>query len=139
MDFNAKTADMNVFYNADLNLQEECLKHMSYENMHSLTLSNINQFELTMQYLKRPTFTSVDQADDAMFGVFPNPGKEHVTIKAPVENSVVRFYDLQGRLVLAKPFDFNATVNIGDWTPGIYLWEIWNGTHKEASGKWVKE
>ena len=131
--------DMNVFYNADLNLQEECLKHMSFKNMNSLTLSNINQFELTMQYMKRPASTSVDQTDDVKYGIFPNPGKDKVTIKASAENAVIRFYDLQGRLLLAKPFDFNITVNTGDWTPGIYLWEIWNGTRKEASGKWLKE
>ena len=71
--------------------------------------------------------------------VLPNPGKDELSIKAPVGNALVRFYDLQGRLVFVKPFDFNITINTGDWTPGIYLWEIWNGRQKEASGKWIKE
>ena len=61
------------------------------------------------------------------------------SIKAPVENSVIRFYDMQGRLLMAKPFDFSTTISTGDWSQGVYLWEIWNGTQKEASGKWVKE
>ena len=76
---------------------------------------------------------------DVFATVLPNPGKDEVTIKAPVRNALIRFFDLQGRLLLAKPFDFNITFNTGDWTQGIYLWEIWNGARREASGKWIKE
>ena len=130
--------DKTVFFGADLCLQEECIQQMSYESMDDLNSTDISQFELTMQYIKRPTYTYVDQTDDVRFGLFPNPGKDHVTIKALVENSVIRFFDLQGRLLLAKPFDFSTTVNTDGWAPGIYLWEIWNGTRKEATGKWVK-
>lgn len=92
-----------------------------------------------MQYIKRPTFISESQHDTAEYHVYPNPGKDEVTIKALVENAVIRFYDPQGRLLLAKPFNFNTTVNTGRWAPGTYLWELWNGTQKEASGKWVRE
>ena len=71
--------------------------------------------------------------------LYSNSSNNAVTVKAPTENAVIRFYDLQGRLLLAKPFDFNTTISTSQWTPGIYLWELWNGTRKEASGKWVKE
>ena len=67
-----------------------------------------------------------------------NPGKDMITVSAQTENAVIRFYDMQGHLLIAKPFDFNTTVNTGDWTPGMYFWEIWNSTQKEASGKWMK-
>ena len=56
-----------------------------------------------------------------------------------MEDCVVRFYDLNGHLILAKPFDFATDVATDNWTPGLYLWEIWNGTQRQASGKWVKE
>ena len=71
--------------------------------------------------------------------VQPNPGNGQVRIEAPTEDCVVRFYDLNGRLILAKPFDFATDVDTDHWTPGLYLWEIWNGTQHQASGKWVKE
>lgn len=85
-------------------------------------------------------YDDTEEKTAAVFAtVLPNPGKDELTVKAPVENALIRFYDLQGRLLFVKPFDFNITVNTGDWTQGIYLWEIWNGARKEASGKWIKE
>ena len=133
-------ASRTVFFNSDLDLHEECLKQMSYESLAVYSPStDINQFELTMQYMTRPSFAAVDQKDEFKCGVYPNPGNNEITVNAPAENAVIRFFDLQGRLMLAKPFDFSTTIGTGDWPQGIYLWEIWNGTQKEASGKWVKE
>lgn len=129
-----------LFFDDDLNWQQKCLETMTYENLYNHTpIIYYNQFEMTMMDTPRPPYMSVDDHVVSICTVFPNPGKESVTVKAPMENAVVRLYDLQGRQLLAKPFDFQTTVNTGDWAPGIYLWEVWNGPHKEASGKWVKE
>ena len=134
-DYNA-----TVFFDGNLTLQEECLKQMSFESMYGYhEATQINQFEVTMQYMKGSALVSEEQGGDVGFGIFPNPGRDEVTIKAPCENMVVRFYDMQGRTVFAKPFDFDVSVGTGSWAPGIYLWEIWSGTEKGASGKWIKE
>ncbi len=61
-----------------------------------------------------------------------------VKVSAGVDNAVVRFYDLQGRLRDARPFDFSTTINAGGWPSGVYLWEIWRDDQKLGSGKWVK-
>lgn len=129
--------DQMVFFMSELTWQQKALTYFVYEELFGSAL--INQFEFEMIYTKTPTYMSAKENEQVKCGVYPNPGKENVTISAPVENSVIRFYDSQGRMLLAKPFDFNTTVGTDDWAPGMYLWEIWNGTQKEASGKWVKE
>lgn len=126
-----------IFFEPELSMQQNALGCFVWETLMGSTL--VNQFEFEMVYTKKPTYVSTMENDAALCQVYPNPGSDQVTIKAPVENSVIRFYDMQGRLLMAKPFDFSTTISTGDWSQGIYLWEIWNGTQKEASGKWVKE
>ena len=126
-----------IFFAPELKRQQDALVCFNYEDLFGSAL--INQFEFEVVYTKTPTYMSVEDNDAAECQVYPNPGNNEITIKAPVENAVIRFFDLQGRLLLAKPFDFSTTIGTDDWPKGIYLWEIWNGTQKEASGKWVKE
>ena len=126
-----------IFFAPELKKQQDALEYFDYEDLFGSAL--INQFEFEVIYTKTPTYMSAEENNAAVCQVYPNPGNNEITIKAPAENSVIRFYDLQGHLVLAKPFDFNTIINTSDWSHGIYLWEIWNGTQKEATGKWVKE
>ena len=129
-----------MLFGKELELQQDCIETMTYKNLNNhLPKIDYYQFEFTMERLKRPTYQSVEEDSKSSCAVYPNPGKDYVTIKASVLNAVVRFYDLQGRLLLAQPFDFQTDVNAASWTPGIYLWEIWNGPNTEASGKWIKE
>ena len=72
-------------------------------------------------------------------GIYPNPGSTNVRIESPYENAVVRFYDLQGKLVKARLFSFSTDINAENWPSGIYVWEIWHDNQKTASGKWLKE
>ena len=125
-----------IFYEPELKWQQQALRYYYYDIL--FPSENINQFEFDMIHTVQPTYLSIESGDLTLVGVYPNPGKECVSINAG-DNSVVRFYDLHGRMILAKPFDFQTNVNTDGWTKGIYLWEIWNGTRKEASGKWVKE
>lgn len=98
-----------------------------------------NEMEIGYIYTEIPTYNSVEEKDNEACKVYPNPGNGSVTITAPFERSVIRFYDLQGRLVQAQLFDFQTNINTADWKSGLYLWEIWQDTQKIASGKWVKQ
>ena len=126
-----------IFFAPELKRQQEALKCFDYEDLFGSAL--INQFEFEMAYTKTPTYMSTKDKNTDIIQVYPNPGNDEITVKVPSENSVIRFYDLQGRLMLAKPFDFNISISTNNWSQGIYLWEIWNGTQKEAFGKWIKE
>ncbi len=89
--------------------------------------------------MNEPTYVSTEENQELACGVYPNPGSRNIQIESPSENAVVRFYDLQGRLMTAKLFSFGTAINAESWPTGIYLWEIWHDNQKAASGKWVKE
>ena len=126
-----------VFFDPELKQQQRALTYFVYEDLFGSAL--VNQFEFEMAYTPKPTYYSTEENHQTPYCVYPNPGKDMITVSAQKENAVIRFYDLQGHLLLAKPFDFYTSVNTGDWTPGMYFWEIWNGTQKKASGKWMKK
>lgn len=119
-----------VFNNPLLSMQESDLPG---------TCAYYNEMEIEYIYTQTPTYNSVGEKDNEACKVYPNPGNGSVTVTAPFERSVIRFYDLQGRLVHAQLFDFQTNINTADWKSGLYLWEIWQDTQKAASGKWVKQ
>ena len=119
-----------VFNNPLLSMQESDLPG---------TCAYYNEMEIEYIYTQTPTYNSVGEKDNEACKVYPNPGNGFVTVTAPFERSVIRFYDLQGRLVHAQLFDFQTNINTVDWKSGLYLWEIWQDTQKAASGKWVKQ
>ena len=99
----------------------------------------INQFEITLVYTEEPEYLGADENGQARCSIYPNPGSGTLKVEAPMEDAVVRFYNLQGQLMLARPFDYNAEVSAEDWPSGMYLWEIWHENTKEAAGKWIKK
>lgn len=126
-----------IFFESYMKIQQKALRYYTYEDMNGS--GKINQFEITMEQTKEPTYAEIEKHAQHKIQVYPNPGTECVTVKVPAENAVVRFYDLQGHLLLVKPFDFQTDINTESWVPGIYLWEVWDGSQKEASGKWIKK
>ena len=131
-------ANQSLFTEPELKEHQRALSYFVYEDMHGS--ANVNQFVFTLQETCKPIYmSSSENNQDQQYQVFPNPGTDVIQITAPAENAVVRFYDLQGRLVYAQPFDFNTTIHAESWATGIYVWEIWDGFNKAARGKWVKK
>lgn len=112
---------------------------LQWQQKEMLNFFSVNQLEFSMTYTDFPPYLSVDEGQSQEINVYPNPGKEELKIVAPIENAVIRFYDLQGRKVAVLPFDFTTTINTNEWVSGTYIWEIWHNTQKEARGKWIKE
>ena len=121
---------ISIFNNPLLSMQEKDLHECC---------GSYNEMEIEYVYTAIPTYNSVEEKDNEACKVYPNPGNGSVTITAPFERSVIRFYDLQGRLVHAQLFDFQTNISTADWKSGLYLWEIWQDTQKIASGKWIKQ
>lgn len=121
---------ISIFNNPLLSMQEKDLHECC---------GSYNEMEIEYVYTEIPTYNSVEEKDNEACKVYPNPGNGSVTITAPFERSVIRFYDLQGRLAQAQLFDFQTNISTADWKSGLYLWEIWQDTQKIASGKWVKQ
>ncbi len=130
-------SSQTVMFGSYLKAQQSALGYYAFDLEHGHAY--VNQFEITLELTKMPTYLDAEETEERPIAVFPNPGRDALTVTAPMENAVVRIYDLRGRLVLAKPFDFQTDIHTGDWATGIYLWEVWNGIGKAASGKWVKQ
>ena len=126
-----------ILFESYLKGQQDMLYNLSYEVYYDQ--GNFNQIEFRNAYTNIPVYLSAEENEDSDCNVYPNPGYGNINIKAPIENAVIRMYDIQGKLMLARPFNFNTTINTENWPAGMYLWEIWHDSQKEACGKWVKE
>ena len=131
--FNGQT----IFFESYLKPQQRVLYYLVFEEYNGH--GNINQLEFTLEYTNRPTYLSAEKRPETVYKVYPNPSSDKITIEAPVENAVIRLYDPQGRLMLARPFDFTTTVTTGTWPSGMFFWEIWHENRKLTSGKWIKK
>ena len=129
--------NQTILFGDALKNQERTLRFYEDEigNGHGM----INQFEMTFIYTEEPIYMGANENGQTKCCVYPNPGKENITIEAPTEDAVIRFYNQQGQLILARPFDFSTQINTGNWPSGLYFWEIWHEYNRASSGKWVKE
>ena len=129
--------NQTVLFGSNLKAQQRALSYMVYEEMNGH--GNINQLVFTLEEMNEPIYLGADENNYAKCCVYPNPGTGSLKVEAPVENAVIHFYNLQGQQVLARPFDFSTEINAEALPSGMYLWEIWHNSQKQASGKWVKE
>ncbi len=129
--------NQTVLFGSELESQQRMIGYMAYESFHGQ--GNVNQFEFTLEEMNKPIYMDVEESQPLSFDVYPIPGRDKLNVVASIENSVIRVYDLQGKLIMVRPFDFATEINTESLPSGIYLWEIWHNTQKQASGKWVKE
>lgn len=128
--------DSPLWFDATFDLAQEATQKLCVEEYDTLDFSEL---EISYTNTKRPFYHTTETYIPLKCEVFPNPGSDIVTVSASLENGIIRFYDTQGRMVYEAPFDFRANINTGDWTAGIYVWEIWRDSLRKAYGKWVKK
>ena len=126
-----------LFYEPYLTEQEHALRFHAYDDLYDS--EHINQFVFTLTETNEPTYVNTHEQQGSKFSIFPNPSQGQLKVESPLDNTVIRIYNLQGQLVMAKLFDFNTDINAENLPSGIYLWEIWHNSQKQACGKWVKE
>lgn len=129
--------NQTILFPSYLKIQQRTLRYYMYEDMNGG--GSINQFEFMLEAFEEPVYLNVTEDKENACVAYPNPGNSVLKLETNTMDAVVRFYDLQGKLMVTKPFDFNIEVSTENWPEGIYLWEIWHDNQKEACGKWVKE
>ena len=129
--------NQTIFFGSALANQQRTMRFYQKEEYNGL--GNINQFEITLFYTEEPIYWDLDDSSLDKCNVYPNPGRDILRVVAPTEDAVIRLYNLQGQRVMARPFDFSTEINAEALPSGMYLWEIWHNSQKEACGKWVKE
>ena len=126
-----------VFFEPYLKEPEHALRFYGYDDL--FDCEYIGQFVFTLAEMNEPTYVGTEEKQELECGIYPNPGNESIKVESPSENAVVRFYDLQGKLMTARMFSFGTSIDTENWPTGIYVWEIIHDNQKAASGKWVKK
>lgn len=73
-------------------------------------------------------FNDVAEQEISALSVYPNPVQDRLNLVANESIEQVRIFDLNGRLI--STLEYPRTIQMHEFTPGIYLFEI-----KSASGK----
>lgn len=61
--------------------------------------------------------------------VYPNPAKEKITLKSPIQISQMNILDLTGRTILQKTCnDFEPSMDIRELKPGVYFIQVTKGS-----------
>jgi hypothetical protein len=56
---------------------------------------------------------------------YPNPSTDVITVTAARGNSLVcEIYSSTGQLMLVKPFDGSTTIQVSDWSAGVYTYNV---------------
>jgi len=56
---------------------------------------------------------------------YPNPTTDVITVTAARGNSLVcEIYSATGQLMLVKPFDGSTTIQVSDWSAGVYTYNV---------------
>ena len=81
-------------------------------------------------YVDDVTYTTVKSETYALMSemnvaCFPNPSTDVITVTAAKGNSLVcEIYSATGQLMLVKPFDSSTTIQVSDWSAGVYTYQV---------------
>ena len=74
------------------------------------------------------------------YKIFPNPGRNQITIKTNTKNSYFELFDFTGKILLKKFISgYSTEVNVSHLPKGIYFYRIYNDKGLFDSGKWIKQ
>ena len=76
---------------------------------------------------------SVDQAEEVLPVVYPNPSQGRVNLNLGKGQWQVQVYDLTGRKVLEQQVEAKATLDLGSQPKGLYLLKAENGVEEIIS------
>ena len=82
----------------------------------------------------------VDENEESLFKVYPNPGKDVLNIRTGLQNACIKIYDLSGKLIHNQEITDNITsITTTSWPSGTYIWKVIANGKVTESGTWVKE
>ena len=71
---------------------------------------------------------------------YPNPGHDVLNIRTALPDARVEVYDANGRIVHSQDITENVTsIDAGEWSEGVYVWEVICNDKLAETGKWIKE
>jgi hypothetical protein len=79
--------------------------------------------------------------NESIFGAFPNPGDNAITIRSSVELKSVRFFDVAGKLMktIEMQNSFTKNIDIADFNKGVYILKAESVSGENYTSKFVKK
>lgn len=59
------------------------------------------------------------------FTLYPNPAHQHIMISG-IESGTFAIHNARGKLIQTNSFSSQTPIDISEFTPGIYIMNIWN-------------
>jgi hypothetical protein len=119
--------DIPIFYE-DKTLTANLLRYYFVSSyVDDTTESNMLNSSL---YVDDVTYTTVKSETYALMSelnvvCYPNPTTDVITVTAARGNSLVcEIYSSTGQLMLLKPFDGSTTIQVSDWSAGVYTYNV---------------
>jgi len=71
--------------------------------------------------------------------IYPNPGKDYISVVSEVENCLFELIDATGRIQKSIKLDIgNNIINISSLQQGFYIYKV-VVRDRIVTGKWIKE
>ena len=84
--------------------------------------------------------TSVTEVENETVNVFPNPVRDNLNIQLNnKENTTFLLYDITGKKIIEHQFSDVLTLNLQQFSKGIYFYELKNSNSVFKQGKVIKE
>lgn len=85
------------------------------------------------------TNTSLRSLNDENFNIHPNPAHDELHLDLAGKEGMLVIYSLTGKKIFSHKVNGNATVNISDVAPGLYLYELLHAGENLQTGKIIIE
>ena len=97
--------------------------------------------KIVMRYRESSVSVATVEESKNHLIIYPNPGKEKLTVQSKLKIEYIKFYDVYGKLVktiISNNNSLSETINIDDLTSGIYLVNV-TSVKGNSKLKFIKE
>jgi len=81
----------------------------------------------TMYFSSDCASVLVDELNSETVLIYPNPAKNYITVNLnglEETSSILKIYDLSGKLVFEKQYSYITTIDVSDFSNGVYTLEV---------------
>ena len=129
--------NQTILFGPELKIQQKTLRYYVYEDMNGS--GNINQFEFTLAYTSRPIYMDLEEKENLVCNLYPNPTTGQVSITGKDLKQAEVFNTLGQRVATAQGEGEQMTVDISTSPAGVYFVNITDGEGRKCVKKVVKE
>jgi hypothetical protein len=129
--------NQTILFGANLKAQQHMLSYMVYEDMNGY--GNVNQLVFTLEYTPEPIYLDVEEKEDMVCTVHPNPTNGMVSITG-IDLKQAEVFNMLGQCVAATQGEGERlTVDISSLPAGVYFINVTDEEGRKCVRKVIKE